>query len=71
MTFSEALDYIKSGRRLTRTEWNGAGMYVQLQTVDEHSKMRRPYIYISPVGGDLVPWVVSHSDLLSNDWQIV
>lgn len=31
MNFSEALEYIKSGKKLARTGWNGSGMYVVLQ----------------------------------------
>jgi hypothetical protein len=39
-----------------------------MQVPDEHSKMKRPYLYMSPVDGDLVPWVASQSDLLAEDW---
>lgn len=68
MTFGEALDALKAGRRVTRRGWNGRDQWLELQVPDEHSKMRRPYIFISPVGGDFVPWVASQSDLLSEDW---
>lgn len=44
-------------------------MWLALQVPDAHSKMKRPYIYMSPVGGELVPWVASQSDLLADDWQ--
>ena len=43
-------------------------MYLTLQIPDEHSKMKQPYIYITPVGGQLVPWVASQADLLATDW---
>lgn len=68
MDFGEALNLLKQGKSVTRENWNGHGQYLKLQTPDENSKMRRPYIYISPVDGDLVPWVASQSDLLSDDW---
>lgn len=71
MDFCEALINLKAGRRVGRSGWNGSGMYVGLQVPDEHSKMRRPYIYMSPVDGALVPWVASQSDLLAEDWHIV
>jgi hypothetical protein len=32
--------------------------------------MKRPYIYISIVTGELVPWVASHGDLLADDWSL-
>lgn len=69
--FSDALAYLRQGKRVARGGWNGKGMYLALQTPDEHSKMRRPYIYMSPVGGELVPWVASQTDLLATDWYVV
>lgn len=54
----------------TRAQWNGRGQYLELQKPDEHSKMRKPYIYIKPVDGEFVPWVASQTDLLGEDWEI-
>ena len=71
MNFSQALTELKNGKSLTRASWNGQGQFVKLQKPDEDSKMRRPYLYISPVDGELVPWIASQTDLLSDDWQIV
>lgn len=68
MDFSEALIRVKAGSRIARAGWNGAGMWVALQTPDDQSKMRRPYLYMSPVDGALVPWLASQSDLLADDW---
>jgi len=69
-SFSQALKYLKEGRAVSRTGWNGKGMYLKLQVPDEHSKMQQPYIYINPVGGELVPWVASQPDLLEEDWML-
>jgi len=44
-------------------------MFVELQVPDENSKMRRPYLFMSPIDGDLVPWVASQTDLLAEDWH--
>lgn len=68
--FSTALRAVKNGHLASREGWNGKGMYIALQEPDENSKMRRPYIYMYPVDGLLVPWVASQSDLLANDWAI-
>jgi hypothetical protein len=68
MTFGEALAYLKDGGCVYRSGWNGKGMWLALQVPDEHSKMRRPYIYMSPVDDEFVPWVASQSDLLADDW---
>jgi len=68
MDFETALGLIKHGHKLTRENWNGKDMFVELQEPDENSKMGLPYIYFSTVEGKLVPWVASHTDLLSDDW---
>jgi hypothetical protein len=62
---------MRHGSKVTREGWNGPGQYLELQVPDEHSKMRKPYIYISPVDGELVPWLASQTDLLANDWMII
>lgn len=71
LTFGEALDLLKQGQCVARKGWNGKSMYLALQTPDEHSKMQQPYIFICPVGGELVPWVASQPDLLEEDWMEV
>lgn len=69
MNFSQALELIKEGKKVSREGWNGKEMYLELQVPDEHSKMKRPYIYIVPGEEWVVPWVASQADLLGEDWQ--
>jgi len=69
-TFGEAVAALKKGSTVTRTGWNGKNMYLELQVPDTHSKMTLPYIYMKTVQGDLVPWLASQSDVLSEDWLI-
>lgn len=69
MNFSQALEMLKDGYCICRHGWNASGMYLDLQYPDEHSKMRKPYIFMSPVDGELVPWVASQTDLLAEDWE--
>ena len=71
MDFGQALRALKDGARLARSGWNGKNMFIELQRPDSKSKMTQPYVYISAAQGDLIPWVVSQSDLLSQDWLIV
>jgi hypothetical protein len=71
LEFGSALAALKLGARITRAGWNGRGMWLALQVPDAHSKMTLPYIYMSTVTGDLVPWLASQSDVLAEDWQIV
>ena len=68
MSFSAALELIKIGHCVRREGWNGKGQYLKVQRPDENSKMTLPYIYISTVQGDLVPWLASQTDILAEDW---
>lgn len=67
-SFSVALEHLKNGKKIARHGWNGKGMFLQLQVPNELSKMKRPYIYITPDAEHVVPWVASQADLLTSDW---
>lgn len=69
-SFADALSQLKDGSRIRRTGWNDK-MFLELQKPDEKSKMTLPYICMRTAQGDLVPWLASQPDLLSNDWEIV
>lgn len=69
--FSWALLQLKEGKKMTREGWNGPGQFIQMQSPTDLSKMTLPYLYITTVTGDLVPWVASITDLLAEDWDIV
>ena len=71
MNIGDAITELRQGNRVARLDWNGPGQYLELQVPDEHSKMRKPYIYISPVDGEFVPWLASQTDILADDWVIV
>lgn len=77
MNFGEALHELKAGRRVAREGWNGKGIFIELQTPDENSKMTSPYIFIDTTGlqtnneaapKSLVPWLASQTDMLAEDW---
>jgi hypothetical protein len=75
LNFGQALVWLKKGKAVYRSGWNGKGMWLQLQTPDANSKMTLPYIYIEyPKGhpaypnGSRVPWLASQTDILANDW---
>ena len=71
MTFSVALNRIKSGIKFTRENWNGPNQYIKIQYPDKGSANTLPYIYIITVTGDRVPWLASQTDLLATDWEVV
>ena len=69
-SFSDALEHIKRGLAVTRTGWNGKGMWIMLRSPNTKSEMTLPYIYMKTVDHNLVPWLASQTDLLAEDWQI-
>lgn len=69
--FGWALGQLRAFKQVTRAGWNGPGQYLELQVPDEHSKMTLPYIFITTVRGDRVPWLASQTDLLASDWYVV
>lgn len=69
--FAWALSQLKFGSKVSRTGWNGKGMWLKLQRPDSNSKMTLPYIYMSTVTGDKVPWLASQTDLLAEDWGLI
>lgn len=77
MTFGEALEAVKQGKKIQRKGWNGKGLWIEIQRPDEHSKMTLPYLYLNyPSGttyhnGSRVPWLASQTDMLEEDWQIL
>ena len=77
MTFSEALYEVKQGAKIQRAGWNGKGLWVELQTPDEHSKMTLPYLFMCYPADAIntpnarVPWLASQTDILADDWQVV
>ena len=77
MNFGLALEAIKQGKKVSRSGWNGKGLWLELQVPDAHSKMTLPYIFMSypedakTTPGARVPWLASQTDVLAEDWLIV
>jgi hypothetical protein len=71
MGIGEAIKAMRNGNKVERLGWNGKGQFLELQVPDDHSKMTLPYIYITTVGGQRVPWLASQTDLLAEDWKVV
>lgn len=71
MPFGHAIEALKSGKKVCRNGWNGKGMWLELQVPDAGSKMSLPYIYMKTADDNLVPWLASQTDVLSNDWMLV
>ena len=73
MNFSKALEALKNGDKVSRENWNGKNMWIEIQTPDNWIEIQtpEPYIFMKTVDGNLVPWLASQTDLLSNDWNII
>ena len=86
MNFSEALISIKNGKKVSRSGWNGKGMFLFLVPGSVFKVTRSPLLGIYPEGteiryhghvdmktadGMIVPWLCSQTDLLADDWGIV
>lgn len=77
ITFGAAVEALKIGKKVSRTGWNGNGMWLELQRPDARSKMTLPYIYLNYPGnaqntpGARVPWLASQTDALADDWRVV
>lgn len=69
--FGKALEVLRSGGSVARRDWNGPDQRITLQSPDEHSKMTRPYLYITTKRGDRIPWLASQTDILMDDWYAV
>lgn len=71
LVFGEAIEALKMGMKVTRPGWNGKGMYLELQRPAPSQKMTLPYIYMFTADENLVPWLASQTDMLSEDWEIL
>lgn len=89
MDFGEALRALKSGDRVTRSGWNGRGMFVVYQKgypdgipINANTAQAtgipegtvcyfRPYLMMKTVDDEFVPWVISQTDALADDWELV
>lgn len=82
--FGAALQHLKEGRRITRTGWNGKGMFLMLiqgsnKIASVHGfgfgelqgePVFRDAIFMLTANNELVPWTAAQSDILANDWSL-
>lgn len=85
-TFSIALERLKNGDKLSRTGWNGKGMFIFLVPGSQFDVNRppllglfdlgtrisyRPHIDIKNVDGTIAVWAPSQTDMMADDWGVV
>lgn len=84
--FSAALIFLKEGKRVARTGWNGKGMFLflvpgstfkvnrppLLGIYAEGTEVRyHPHVDMKTAQGYVVPWLCSQADMLADDWMLV
>ena len=70
MDFGGALQYLKDGKRVARTGWNGNGQSVHA-LLDWSAAQACPQMFLRTAQGKIAPWVPSITDLWAEDWQEV
>lgn len=86
MNFGQAIEAMEEGKLVSRSGWNGNGMFVFLVPGSTFNVNRAPLLGIFPEGteinyrphidmrdaeGKIVPWLASQTDMLAKDWGVV
>lgn len=72
MDIGWAVSFMDEGGRVRRAGWNGKGMWLALERPNPKPgqlNMTLPFVYMSTVQSDIVPWLCSQTDLLAGDWE--
>jgi hypothetical protein len=85
MTFGQAIEALKNGHRVARSGWNGKSMFLYYVSEGNYpAKMPSikgffpsdnipyvAYVAMKTAQNNVVPWLASQTDILSEDWYIV
>jgi len=85
LTFGQAIEAAKAGKKIARRNWNGKNMWLQLVEMDWYSVLPEkiegiqtgpewnllPWIGMKTADDKFVPWLASQSDMLESDWCVV
>ena len=86
VNFSDALNGLKFGWRMTRDGWNGKGLFVFLVPGSQFKVSRPPLLGIYPEGteinynphidirtadGSISTWTPTNADILAEDWTVL
>lgn len=86
LTFGDAIEALKLGKKVARLGWNGSEMFLFLVPGSTFEVNRppllgiydpgtvinyRPHIDMRTANGEVVPWLASQSDVIEEDWYIV
>lgn len=82
LSFGDAIELLKSGKRVARSGWNGKGMWLSyldpyhnnqfsITEKNEAEGTFSPYIGMKTADNKYIPWLASQTDMLAEDWGIV
>lgn len=83
MTFGDAIEALKAGKRVARAGWNGKGMWLALVFGYDYNPDSRagsvhalgceklPWIGMKTADEKFVPWLASQTDVLAEDWTLI
>lgn len=81
MGFDLAIDFLKQGRKLKRSGWNGKDQHIELGFVNEcvssngkefdvmHENIGNRVVVFVGTQGVQVGWLASQADMLAEDWE--
>lgn len=67
----DGLRAMMAGSRVARKGWADQGAWLEIQRPDAHSKMTKPYIYLTDGEGGRVPYTPTMVDILTADWFVL
>lgn len=85
LDFGDAIRALKAGKRVSRTGWNGRGMWLAMiagdlwgiggrapydEPVEPHIT-HAPFIGMRTADEMFVPWLASQTDVLATDWVVL
>ncbi len=76
MNIGQAVEAMKASDRVSRSGWNGKGMWIMMtdptQVKQEIDKIPMPsFVVMRTADNNYVPWLCSQTDLLATDWEVV
>lgn len=86
LTFSQALEMLKKGNKVSRASWAGRNSFLFLVSGSQFTVNRAPLMGIYPEGttveyhahidmktseGYVVPFTITQPDVLANDWVLL
>lgn len=83
MSFGQAIEAMKKGKKVARKGWNGKNQHIELASAisyvntggtvvnAEHDAIGNKAIAFCGTSGVQMGWLASQADMLANDWEIV